>query len=93
MNAPTFLDRFVFLLVSLIMNLLIRNCGGALNPNFHSIVNDMAHAHSPAIMILTKTKVGGKRAKSIVDRLPFDGAICANTIGLSGGLWVVWESA
>ena len=93
MNAPTFLDRFVFLLVSLIMNLLIRNCGGALNPNFHSIVNDMVHAYSPAIMILTKTKVDGKRAKSIVDRLPFDGAICANTIGLSGGLWVVWESA
>lgn len=93
MDAPSFLERSVFLLCLLIMHLLIWNCRGALSPNFHSIVNDMVRAHSPAIMILTETKVGGERAKCIVDRLPFDGVICANTLGLSGGLWVIWDSA
>lgn len=32
-----------------------------------------------------ETRVGGDRAKEIMDRLPFDGAICYNTIGFTGG--------
>lgn len=52
----------------------------------------MIRAHSPTIMILTETKVGCEKAKRIVDRLPFYRVICANTIGLSGGLWVIWDS-
>nr|XP_023880427.1 uncharacterized protein LOC111992798 [Quercus suber] len=43
-------------------------------------------------MIITETKVCGDRAKRIADRLPLDGAIFANPIGLSGGLWVLWDS-
>ena len=39
-----------------------------------------------------ETKVSGDRAKSITDRLPMDGAILVNNIGLSGGLWVLWDS-
>ena len=39
-----------------------------------------------------ETKVSGNRAKSIADRLPMDGAILVNNIGLSGGLWVLWDS-
>lgn len=53
----------------------------------------MVRAHSPAIMMLTETKVGDKKAKGIVDKLPFDRAIYANTIGLLGGLWVLWDTA
>ena len=26
------------------------------------------------------------------DRLPFDGALHVNTIGYSGGIWVLWKS-
>lgn len=73
----------------LIMNMLIRNCRGALNPIFCTVVSDMVHTHSPAIMIIIETKVYGDGAKGIVDRLPLDGAILANLIGLSGGLWVL----
>lgn len=52
----------------------------------------MIRTHSPAIMIITETKVCGDRAKRIADKLPFDGAIFANSFGLSGGLWVLWDS-
>ena len=45
------------------------------------------------IMILTETKAYGERAKRIVNKLPFDGAIFANTIGLTGGLWLLWDSS
>ena len=71
------------------MNMLIWNCQGALNPNFHSIVTGMVSSHSPTIMIITKTKTSSERAKGIADRLPFDGAIFANTIGLTSGLWLL----
>lgn len=37
-------------------------------------------------------KVSGDRARSIVDRLPMDGAIFVNNIGLTSGLWVLWDS-
>lgn len=36
--------------------------------------------------------MGGERAKDITDRLPFDGAIHADTIGYSGGIWILWNS-
>ena len=39
-----------------------------------------------------ETGVGGERAKDITDRLPFDGALHADTIGYSGGIWVLWKS-
>lgn len=53
----------------------------------------MAHIHNPAILILTETKASGAREKRIANRLPFNGAIFANAIGLSGGLWLLWDSS
>ena len=44
-------------------------------------------------MIIMETKVCGDRAGRIVDRLPMDGANIANSIGLSGGLWLLWDSS
>ena len=43
-------------------------------------------------MVISETKVSGERAKRISDRINLDGAIFANSIGLSGGLWVLWDS-
>ena len=57
------------------------------------MLSDLLSRHSPAIVVVTETRVGGERAKAITDRLPFDGAIHADTIGLSGGIWVLWNSA
>ena len=73
------------------MNILIWK-PGALNPTFINVVNDLVLLHSPAMMIISETKVGGLRAKGIAERLPFDGAICTNIIGLSRGLWLLWDS-
>lgn len=75
------------------MDLLIWNCRGALKPTFCNIITDLVRNHSPAIMILIETKACGDRAKKIANKLPFDGAIFANTIGLSGGIWLLWDSS
>ena len=71
------------------MNIVFWNCRGALNPRFHSVLSDLLGRHSPTIVVVTETRVGGERAKAITDRLPFDGAIHADTIGFSGGIWVL----
>ena len=75
------------------MNLIIWNCRRTLNPTFCNNVIDLTRIHNLAILILTETKASGDRAKRTVDRLPFNGAIFANTIGLSSGLWLLWDSS
>ena len=74
------------------MNIFFWNCRGVLNPHFHSVLSDLLNRHTLTIVVVTETRVGGERAKDITDRLPFDGAIHADTIGYSGGLWVLWNS-
>ena len=76
----------------LIMNIIIWNSRGSLKPNFQNYVRELAQDHDLAIMVIMETKIGGERAKEITDRLPFDMAIHTDTIGYSGGLWLLWNS-
>lgn len=71
------------------MNIIFWNCRGALNPNFYQSVDNIIHAHSPSILVITETRVGGAKAKAITDRLPFDGAAHADTMGYAGGIWLL----
>lgn len=90
----TFLSLLSYYFVYIVsMDLLIWNCRGSLKPTFCNNVFDLVRTQFPAIMILIKTKACGDRAKGIIDGLPFDGAIFANTIGLSGALWLLWDSS
>lgn len=43
--------------------------------------------HDPTIFVVMETQLSGEKVKEIIDRLPFDGAIHADTIGYAGGLW------
>ncbi|XP_023872646.1 uncharacterized protein LOC111985234 [Quercus suber] len=74
------------------MNIIVWNCRGALKPNFQSHVRELVRNHNPSIMVVMKTRIGGDRAKEITDRLPFDNAIHTETIGFSGGIWLLWNS-
>nr|POE48208.1 hypothetical protein CFP56_36807 [Quercus suber] len=47
--------------------------------------------HFPVIMVITETRVGRDRAKKIIEDLPFDGSLVADTIGYAGGLWLLWK--
>ena len=82
----------VFYFLPLIMNIVIWNCWGVLNPSIQSFVHSLVQTHHPAIMIITETKTSGLRAKNITDRLQFDRANHANNIGFTEGLWVLWDS-
>ena len=83
-------DPVTFLPV--LMNIICWNCRGALNPRFKLTLNNLISKHNPSMVIITKTRVGGNRAKEITNTLPFDGAIHTDTIGYAGGLWLLWKS-
>ena len=70
------------------MNILMWNYRDALNPDFKRRVFEMAVNHHPSIMVIIETRVGGTRAKKIIEGLPFDGFIITDTIGYTSGLWI-----
>lgn len=71
------------------MNILLWNCMGALNSDFKQQIFEILVNHYPSIMVITETRVGGDRAKKIIEGLPFDGFFCTETIGYAGGLWLL----
>nr|POF21014.1 hypothetical protein CFP56_57720 [Quercus suber] len=77
---------------SVTLNIIEWNCYGAISPNFVSFVMDLVRDYSLTMLIVTKTRVGGDRAKAITNRLPFNGAIHVNTIGYARGIWLLWNS-
>ena len=76
----------------IIMNIIVWNCRGVLKPNFQSHVRDLVRTHNPSILVVMETRVGGDRAKEIINRLPFDGFIYTDTLGFAGGIWLLWNS-
>lgn len=68
------------------MNIILWNRRGALNPNFHQSVENIISCHSPLMMIIIETRVGGNRAKEITDRLSFDGAAHADIVRYASGI-------
>ena len=41
--------------LQLSMNIILWNCKGALNPNFHQSVENITNCHSPSMMIIIET--------------------------------------
>ena len=69
---------------SIIMNVIIWNCRGALKPNFQNHVRELVCNHNPAILVVMETHVGRERAREITNRLPFENVIHTDIIGFAG---------
>lgn len=77
---------------SIMMNIIICNCRGALKPSLQSDVRELITNYDPAILVIMETRIGGDRAKEITNRLPFQEAIHTDTIGYARGLWLLWNA-
>ena len=75
----------------LIMNIIVWNCRGASKPSFQKHVGELVRMHNPAMLVILETRVGGDRAKGIIGRLPFAGSVHTDTVGFTGGLWMLWD--
>ena len=75
-----------------IMNILIWNCGGAMKLQFRKTVMDLVEWHTPMLMVITEARMSGARAVEMIESLPFDGSVVADTIGFVGGIWLLWRT-
>lgn len=62
-----------------------------MKPQFRQTVMDLINWHMPLIMVITETRVSGARVGEIIESLPFDEAVVADTIGFTGGIWLLWR--
>ena len=74
------------------INILIWNCRGAMKPQFRNTVMDLVEWHTPMLMVITETRMSGARAIEMIESLPFDGSVIADTIGFAGGIWMLWRT-
>ncbi|GLT87976.1 hypothetical protein SLE2022_060240 [Rubroshorea leprosula] len=52
---------------------------------------DMKRLHSPSIMLIVETKIGGDQAKAKATSLGFPKFHIVDSDGLAGGLWLLWN--
>ena len=71
------------------MKILLWNCRGAGNPNFHRNFVELMHSHQPTIVVLVETQILGQRAMDVSIALGFDRVIRSDVEGFSGGIWLL----
>jgi hypothetical protein len=78
---------------TLSMKILLWNCRGAGNPNFHRNFSALMKYHYSAIVVLVETSFSGQRAISVNSALGFDRVVHSDAVGFNGGIWLLWDSA
>lgn len=73
------------------MNILSWNVKGAEAGDFRRTFRDLISSHHPDVVILTETRISGKRADNIISSLGFERYTKVNAMGFAGGIWVLWN--
>ncbi|GLT53039.1 hypothetical protein SLA2020_263360 [Shorea laevis] len=75
------------------MSLLSWNCRGLGNPRIVHNLCQMVKEKRPRFLFLMETKIRQKRMHLIRNKIGFDGMVAVDSIGLSGGLALLWQEA
>ncbi|XP_031124346.1 uncharacterized protein LOC116027060 [Ipomoea triloba] len=75
------------------MNCITWNCQGAGGRVFHRVLKNLLQTHKPAILGLVEPKVSGIHANTICKRLGFSDWVRVESVGFSGGIWVLWNAS
>ncbi|KAH7847203.1 hypothetical protein Vadar_023207 [Vaccinium darrowii] len=73
------------------MKILMWNCRGAASPHFRRHFNDLVRDHHPTFVIIAETRIAGSRAKDLSESLGFNHSFVVDSVGFSGGLWLLWN--
>nr|POE62106.1 hypothetical protein CFP56_40202 [Quercus suber] len=73
------------------MKIVTWNVRGAGNARFHLNVQDLINANSPEILVILEPKISGNQAEHVVGQVGLPRHFRVDPIGLSGGLWVLWD--
>lgn len=78
--------RFVFVAFMILMTW---NCQGAGSKEFLRAAHLLINTHKLDILVLLETKVSGARANEVCKNLRFDSWFRIESIGYSGGIWIL----
>lgn len=73
-------------------NLLLWNFRGANKPNFRRLIRYRLKKFDTDVLALFETQTCGERAGRICQGLGFEYSFRVDTVGQSGGLWLLWRS-
>lgn len=74
------------------MKILCWNCRGGANTLFEQNIMDLVNTHDPMLVFITETKLPAYKVEPLRVQLRFDSADGIDALGLSGGIWVLWDS-
>lgn len=75
-----------------IMNILCGNCRGDSHPDFKSEIKDLVRENNPMLVFITETKQPTCKVDDLRTSLKFDSSTGIDSVSLSGGIWVMWDS-
>lgn len=75
------------------MQILCWNCRGAASHDFLTHVEDLVRIKDPMLVFILETRVSTAKVEQAKIRLGFDGAHGIDAVGLSGGIWMFWDTA
>lgn len=73
------------------MKIMLWNCRGMLNTNFHLVFKELQDCHKLDMVILTKTKLPTNKELDILTPLGFSNHTLATPLGLSRGIVLLWN--
>lgn len=73
------------------MNIISWNTRGVGSADFRRAFRDLCASYNPDLLILTETRLSGVRATNIISFLGFERYLKVDSIGFSGGIWILWN--
>lgn len=71
--------------------ILMWNVQGAGSSAFREHLLEQVNFHQPGILIIVETKLSGRAAVQMLERLPFTDSCIIDSMGLKGGMWILWN--
>ncbi|KAI8028797.1 hypothetical protein LOK49_LG01G02501 [Camellia lanceoleosa] len=73
-----------------LMNIMLWNCGGAGNKNFHRHFKELIKTHRPDVVALFETKVMFSSMGLFFNNLGYTASTTVDPVGRVGGIWLLW---
>lgn len=74
------------------MSILTWNCRGGAHPEFIKAITDLVSQHKPMLIFIIETRLPAVMADDLKVELKYDSVHGVDSNGLSGGIWMIWDS-
>ncbi|XP_028790434.1 uncharacterized protein LOC114746384 [Neltuma alba] len=72
--------------------IIVWNARGAAGREFGNVVKELKRRYKPDMVVLIETRCSGENAQKAIKRMNFKFQEVVEANGMSGGIWVLWDS-